>query len=76
MIQYNIFIEFGLAMKLVRLTKMSLNETYSKVRAGKIFSVNFPTQNGLKQGDDLSPLFLNFVLVHVIRKETTRKTKR
>jgi hypothetical protein len=28
---YNIFIEFGIAMKLVRLIKMCLNETYSKI---------------------------------------------
>jgi hypothetical protein len=29
---YNILIEFGVPMKLVRLTKMCLNETYSKVK--------------------------------------------
>jgi hypothetical protein len=28
---YNILIELGVAMKLVRLSKMCLNETYSKV---------------------------------------------
>jgi retron-type reverse transcriptase len=27
-----------------------------------------PVQNGLKQGDDLSPLLLNFDLKHAIRK--------
>jgi hypothetical protein len=43
-------------MKLVRLIKMRLNETYSKVRIGKHLSDSFPIQNGLKQGDDLSPL--------------------
>jgi hypothetical protein len=32
---YSIFIEFGVCMKLVRLIKMFLNETYSKVRIGK-----------------------------------------
>jgi len=32
---YNILIEFGVSMKLVRLIKMCLNETYSKVRVGK-----------------------------------------
>jgi hypothetical protein len=31
---YNILIEFGVPMKLVRLIKMCLNETYSKVRRG------------------------------------------
>jgi hypothetical protein len=32
---YNIPIEFGVPMKLVRLNKMCLNETYSKVCIGK-----------------------------------------
>jgi hypothetical protein len=40
-------------MKLVRLIKMCLNEMYSKVRIG------FPIQNGLKQGDSLSPLLFS-----------------
>jgi hypothetical protein len=31
-----------------------------KVSRGKHLSVNFPIQNGLKQGDALSPLHLNF----------------
>jgi hypothetical protein len=34
-VSYNVPIEFGIPMKLVRLIKMSLNETYSKVRIGK-----------------------------------------
>jgi hypothetical protein len=29
---------------------------------------NFPIQNGLKQGDDLSPLLFNFASVYAIRK--------
>jgi hypothetical protein len=47
---------------------MCLNETYSKVRIGKNLSVNLPIQNGLKQGDALSPLLLNFALEYAIRK--------
>jgi hypothetical protein len=47
-------------MKLVRLIKMCLSEIYSKVRIGKHLSESFPTQNGLKQGDALSPLLFNF----------------
>jgi hypothetical protein len=56
----NILIEFGISMKLVRLIKMFLSETYSKVRIGKHLSDSFPIQNGLKQGDALSPLLSNF----------------
>jgi hypothetical protein len=29
---------------------------------------SFPNQNGLKQGDSLSPLLLNFLLEYAIRK--------
>jgi hypothetical protein len=49
-------------MKLVRLIKMCLNETYSKVQIGKHLSDSFLIQNGLKQGDALSSLLFNFAL--------------
>jgi hypothetical protein len=49
---------------------MCLNGTYNKVRTGKYeyLSDSFPIQNGLKQGDALSPLLFNFTLEHAIRK--------
>jgi hypothetical protein len=56
---YNILIEIGIPRKLVGLIKMCLNETYSTVRIGKFQSDKFPIQNGLKQGDALSPLLWN-----------------
>jgi hypothetical protein len=65
---YIIPIEFVVPMKLVRLIKMCLNETYSKARISKHLSDNFPIQNGLKQGDALSPLLFNFALEYAIRK--------
>jgi hypothetical protein len=65
---YNILIEFRVPLKLVRLIKMCLNETYSKVRIGKYLSDNFPIQNGLKKGVALSPLLFNFPLEYAIRK--------
>ena len=37
--------------KLVRLIKMCLRETYSRVQVGKLSSDMFPIRNGLKQGD-------------------------
>jgi hypothetical protein len=64
-ILYNILIEFGVPMKLV---KLCLNETYSKVRIGKHLSDSFPIQNGLKQGDALSSPLFNFALEYAIRK--------
>jgi hypothetical protein len=41
-------------------------ETYSRVRVGKNLSDIFPSRNGLKQGDALSPLLFNFVLEYAI----------
>jgi hypothetical protein len=66
-VSYNILIEFGVPMKLVRLFKMCLNETYSKVHIGKHLSDSFLIQNGLKQGDALSPLLFNFALEYAVR---------
>jgi hypothetical protein len=55
-------------MKLIRFIKICLNETYSKVLIGKHLSNSFLIQNGLKQGDALSPLLFNFALEYAIRK--------
>ena len=57
---YNILIEFDSRVKLIRLIKMCLTKTYRRVRIGKNISNMFPIMNGLKQGDALSPLLLNF----------------
>jgi hypothetical protein len=53
---YNILIEFGIPLNLVRLIKMYLIETYSRVQVGKHLSDRYPIKNSLKQGDALSPL--------------------
>jgi hypothetical protein len=55
-------------MKLVRLIKMCLNETYSKVHTGKYLSDSFPGPNGLIEGGALSPSLYNFSLEYAIKK--------
>jgi len=65
---YNIFIEFGIPMILIRLIKLCLNKTYSRFRVGDHLSDMFPFRSGLKRGDSLSPLFLNFALEYAIRR--------
>jgi hypothetical protein len=47
---------------------MCVNETYSKVHVGKLLSDTFPIQNGLIQGDALSPLLFSFALEYAISK--------
>jgi hypothetical protein len=70
---YNILIEFGIPTKLVRLIKMCLTETYSRVRVGKNLFEMFPNRNGLKQGDALSPLLFNFALEYAIMRDQVNK---
>jgi hypothetical protein len=65
---YNILIEFAVLLKLVRLIKMCLNETYSKVCIGKHSSDKFHTQYGLTQGNALSSLLFNIPLEHAVGK--------
>ena len=65
---YNIFFEFGIPVKLVRLIKMCLNETYSRVRVGKHLSDRFAVTNGLKPGDALSPLLFTFAIEYAVRR--------
>jgi hypothetical protein len=52
-----------------------LNETYSKVRIGKLLYDKFPIQNGLKQGNALSPLLFTFALEYAIRKVQKKKKR-
>jgi len=59
-------------MKLVKLIKMCLNETYSRVRVGKQLSVMFTIRNSLKQGDALSPVLFNFAF-RVCNQEASGK---
>jgi hypothetical protein len=46
---YNILIDFDIPMEMVRLIKMCLNETYSRVHVGKHLSDIFPIKNGLNK---------------------------
>jgi len=53
---YNILTKSDIPVKLVKLIKICLNETCSKVCIGMSMSYAFPIQNGLSQGDAMLPL--------------------
>jgi hypothetical protein len=63
---YNILIKFGTPMKLVRIIKVCLKETYRRVKVGNDMSDMFLIRNGLRQRD-LSPLLFNCALDYAIR---------
>jgi len=66
---YNVLTVFGIPLKLVRLIKMLLSETFSRVRVSKHLSDMFPNKNGLKKkGYALSPLLFKFALGYAIRR--------
>ena len=64
---YNILIEFGIPMKLLRQIKMCLTEPHSSVRVGKNLSGVFPIRNGLKQENALLLLLFKFALEYTSR---------
>jgi len=55
-------------MKLVQLIKLCLNESNTTVQECRHLSDMFPSKNGLKQGDALTPLLFKFSLVYTIRR--------
>ena len=62
----NSVIEFVFTMKLVKLIKMCLNATYSRIRVGNNLSDKFPIINGLKNRCFIATSF-NFALEYTIR---------
>jgi len=65
---YNILVEFGIPVKLVKLIKMYLSEMYGKVHVSKCVSDTFPIHNCLKQGDAWLLLLFSFVLLYAMKK--------
>jgi sorting nexin-29 len=59
--------EFEIPMKLLRLVKMTLANTDSKVKIQGKLSPSFETAIGLRQGDSLSTLSFNLCMEKIIR---------
>jgi retron-type reverse transcriptase len=70
---YNILIDFGISMKPARVITLCLSGRYYIARVGEHLSDTFSVKNGLKQGDVLSPLLVNFALEYAIRRVQANK---
>jgi hypothetical protein len=60
-------------VNVIGLIKTCLNKTYSKFRIRKNLPDKCPIQNGLKQGDGLSPFLFNFASEYATRKVEIHK---
>lgn len=63
--------EFKFPQKLIKLTKMTLENSRSQVKVQGSLSRSFRTEEGLRQGDPLSPVLFNLVLEKAVRSITT-----
>jgi hypothetical protein len=64
--------EFGIPMKLVRLVKITLANTNSKVKIQGKLSPSFETMIGLRQGDSLSTLLFHLCMEKIINVRINR----
>lgn len=64
----NILVNFNIPTKLVRLVKLTMENTVCQVKVGRELGQEFKVTRGLKQGDGLAPVLFNLTLESVIRK--------
>jgi len=60
-------IEFNIPNKLIRLTRMTMENTKSQVRIPSYLSDSLITKKGLRQGDSLACLLFSLALEKVVR---------
>jgi len=60
--------EFGFPKKLIRLTKLCMDNTHYTVRVDNTMSTPFTVDTGMKQGDAMSPILFNQALEKVVRE--------
>ena len=66
---YNAMSEFNIANKLIRTTRMTMENTQIQVRIQSDLSGLITTKKGLRQGDSLDCLLFNLALEKVVRNE-------
>ena len=64
---YNAMSEFNIPNKLIRLTRMTMENTKSQVKIQSDLSDSITTKKGLRQGDSLACLLFNLALEKFVR---------
>ncbi|RLU25142.1 hypothetical protein DMN91_003234 [Ooceraea biroi] len=64
---YRAMREIRIPEKLIRLTRMTMRGTISRVKLGNRISEVIIVKNGLRQGDPIAPLLFNIVLQKAVR---------
>jgi hypothetical protein len=65
-----IMINFGIPQKLVKLVKMTLENSKCRVKIQGVLSQQFDVKGGVRQGDPLSTVLFSLVLEYAVRNIT------
>jgi hypothetical protein len=65
---YKITLFFGIPKKLIRLTKVTMEDSAFQVKIQTELTEPTTTKKGSKQGDGLAPVLFNIVLEYIIRR--------
>jgi len=65
---------FGIPNKLIRLTKVAMENSTYYVKIGTIMTDGFKVGTGLKEGDGLAPNLFNIALEYIIRQLSVQTT--
>ena len=55
-------IQYKIPPRLIRLVKLTLENTMAKVKVNNLYTTEFKVESGIKQGNPLSPTLFNLVI--------------
>jgi len=65
-------IQYKIPPKLIRLVKLTLENTTAKVKVNNLYTSEFRVESGVKQGDLLSPTLFSLVIDTILKKQDIR----
>ena len=60
--------QYKIPSKLIRLIKVTLENTTAKVKVNNAYTMEFRVESGVKQGDPLSPTLFSLVIDTILKK--------